>query len=480
MGSPLICRPIAGLAALWLSIVPTAALTAPLLSEADGRAIAAALLAGQDDGLSSSDVTGDVAQLAGGDALAARAASARLSAAAVSFAAAAHGAIADPHDIDPLFALRAPYDAQADFNSALGDGRLPAWAAGLARRDQSFRSLLKARQRYAAIAEKGGWPMLDQGPSLALGATGPTVATLRVRLSAEGFTSSPEHGPQQFDAGLASALGAFQSAHGLPADGVLTPQTRAALNVPVAVRIATIDLNLERARWLPNPLPENRIEVDIANATAVVYEGQSQVLQMRTIVGDRRHKTPSLASKITAIVFDPPWIVPESIASAELYPRERRSPGYLKRNGFHEIDGRLIQAPSDKSALGYLKFDMASPFGVYLHDTPTRDLFQKDSRWLSHGCIRVQQPRALADLLLSPAGWTKEAIEAAVAAKRTRRVQLPVAFPVLIVYRTAAAHSDGVVEFRPDIYGWDKILDAALERSTKTRRVTRATPTDGL
>jgi murein L,D-transpeptidase YcbB/YkuD len=128
------------------------------------------------------------------------------------------------------------------------------------------------------------------------------------------------------------------------------------------------------------------------------------------------------------------------------------------------VNGQLRQAPGPKAALGYVKIDIDSPFGVYLHDTPSRSLFSRDVRALSHGCVRVQSPRDLATLLLASQGWTREAVEAAIAAKSTRRVALGAPVPVILSYRTASAYPDGTVTFRPDVYGWDAKLIAAMAR----------------
>src|SRR5581483_2872606 len=250
------------------------------------------------------------------------------------------------------------------------------------------------------------------------------------------------------------ALAAFQVDHGVKPSKMLDAATLAALNVDAAARLAIIDVNLERARWLPRNLPGDRIEVDIAEPQATLYQAGAPVLGMRAIVGDPTRHTPSFASEVTAIVFNPPWVVPASIAAAELYPKERRSPGYLARNGFIVQDGQLIQKAGPKAALGFVKFDMPDPFAVYLHDTP--------SRWLCHGCVRLEQPRELATALLAAQGWSRAMVEAAIAAKATRRVELETHTPVFVVYRTVVAGSDGRAVFRPDVYGWDAELVAAL------------------
>jgi murein L,D-transpeptidase YcbB/YkuD len=154
--------------------------------------------------------------------------------------------------------------------------------------------------------------------------------------------------------------------------------------------------------------------------------------------------------------------VPPDIAAKELYPKQRRSPGYFARNDFYVSGGQLIQRAGPKSSLGYVKFDIPDAFDVYLHDTPARTLFARDKRWLSHGCMRIENPRDLAAALLGPQGWNRTTVDAAIAAGATRTVRLKTPVPVFVVYRTVVADAAGHASFRSDVYGWDAELEAAL------------------
>ncbi|MBS0408805.1 MAG: L,D-transpeptidase family protein [Proteobacteria bacterium] len=446
----------------------------PPLTPADGAAIAAAARAAAQDGLAVADLDPLAAALSAPDATARAGAEAMLSLAAVRIAEAQHGRLANPRAVDSDWALRAPFDAAKAFAAARAAGTIPAWAAALRPVQPGYVTLAAARARYADLAAKGGWPLLGAGPKVAVGAADPRVAILRARLAAEGYATpeikSPETTPEAalkaasvLDLPLSEALKAFQSRHALPANGVLDAATQAELDVPAATRLAVIDLNLERERWLPAALPADRIEVDIAAQVLTVFQSGQAALTMRAIVGNPTHHTPSFTTHTTAVVFNPPWVVPSSIASAELYPKERRSPGYFARNGFHIVGGQLVQAPGPKAALGYVKFDLVSPFGVYLHDTPSRSLFKRDRRALSHGCMRLEMPRELAALLLGKQGWSRADVDAAIAAGATRRVGLAIQTPVFVVYRTVTADAAGVLSVRPDIYGWDAKLAAALQ-----------------
>jgi murein L,D-transpeptidase YcbB/YkuD len=213
---------------------------------------------------------------------------------------------------------------------------------------------------------------------------------------------------------------------------------------------------------LPHALPADRIEVDIAGAEAVLFKANAPSLTMRVVVGDATHRTPMFASALEAVVFNPPWNVPRSIAEAEILPKAAKDPGYLARNAYVWVDGHLQQRPGPKSALGLVKFDLQNPFGVYLHDTPSRAAFQRRNRALSHGCMRLEMPQELAQRLLATQGWTPEAIDRAIDAKATLRTPLKTRTPLYVTYWTAVAGPAGQVDFRPDVYGWDRKLTSAL------------------
>jgi len=230
-----------------------------------------------------------------------------------------------------------------------------------------------------------------------------------------------------------------------------------------------IDANLERWRWLPHDLPDDRLELDTGAAEATLYVAGRPALQMRAIVGDPSHKTPMFASRVDAVVFNPPWNVPDSIARKEILPKAARDPGYLSRNGFVRTTQGLQQRPGPGNALGQVKFDLRSPFGVYLHDTPGRASFARRARTLSHGCMRLEQPRELAERLLAVQGWARARIDQAIAAGSTQRVSLRNPMPLFVVYRTASVDQDGWATFRRDRYGWDHKLLAALANSEHAR-----------
>jgi murein L,D-transpeptidase YcbB/YkuD len=355
-----------------------------------------------------------------------------------------------------------PLDVEAQLLAAVQRGQLPTAIEALSPKDPQYRLLVQLRGRYARYLQ-AGWPSLAPGPTLRQGASGAAVAALRARLAAEGYGAAAAG--EAFDAGLALVVGQFQAEHGLPADGVVGPATRAALNVSPQARLDQIEANLERRRWTPRDLPPERVEVDTSGATATFYRRGAALLDMRVIVGRPANPTPMFTALIDSIVFNPPWNVPAEIATKELWPKERRQPGYLQRNRFSVVQGRLVQAPGPGNALGALKFDFANPFGVYLHDTSAPQLFANDNRHLSHGCVRLEKPRDLAVLLLDEGG--PASVETALASIQTERDRLPRKIPLFVQHWTVVVQPNGRPLFRPDVYGWDRKLAAALRAADK-------------
>jgi murein L,D-transpeptidase YcbB/YkuD len=432
---------------------------APALAPADRAAVVAVLTAAPDDGLPGLTVQ---AAAAADDAV--------LRAAALAYARAQYGGRLTPSRINHEWALKPGMpDLAVGYAAAAAQGQAGAWLRASAPADPRYRALLLQRRLYAGLS----WGAVPAGPTLRPGAKSPRIEALRTRLLAEGYAlpaapdpkADPKADPTVMDAALAAALALFQTRHGLPADGALGPATVKALNVPAAARLEQIDANLERWRWAPRNLPDPRVEVDVAGQTVTLFVHGAPQLAMRAIVGRSIHRTPLFASTLRAVVFNPPWIVPTSIAVNELWPKERARPGYLARSGILQVNGGLMQPPGPTNPLGVVKFDFDSPFGVYLHDTNARGLFARPARALSHGCVRIEKPRELALYLLGQEGWTEERIDAAIAAGTTRRVGLAHATPIYVFYWTVAVGDDGAAAFRPDIYGWDAKLTAALARA---------------
>ena len=356
----------------------------------------------------------------------------------------------------------APYDPRADFAAAVAMDRLSAWLDGLPPPYAGYAALRRGLAAYRAMGASGGWGRVPAGPAFGLGDKSPRSTALRARLAIEDPALDPKGA--SFDEGLQQAVARAQRRFGLKPDGVVTSETLAALNQPVGQRILQIIANLERWRWLPPTMPATRLQVNSGAAIVTLFQDDAPVLSMKAVSGRVGDETPMLFSAIHSVVLNPPWNVPSSIATKELWPKETKTPGYLARNGFVTIktdDGgvRLQQKAGPKSALGRYKFDFDNPYGVYLHDTPTQSTFSRYGRQASHGCVRLEKPRALAEALLAGAPqWTPEAIQAAVDKGDTVRARLPQSVPVFIFYWTAFASPDGTMNFRSDPYNWDSLL----------------------
>lgn len=335
-----------------------------------------------------------------------------------------------------------------------------------------------ALAHYRALADTGGWPIVAGGPVMGLGDEGPRVIALRRRLQrtsdlVDSATSN------RYDGGVQEAVMRFQARHGLAIDGRVGVQTTAALNVSAAARAAQLALNMERWRRLP-PFAPTHIRVNIAAALLDVVEDGRLVSTMPVVVGDPKHQTPAFSATIVAVTFNPPWNVPRSIATHEILPRLRRDPGYLAANDIHILDRpqdpfgrnidwrriagfpfRLQQQPGPRNSLGLIKFEMPNAFDVYLHDTPTKALFDRPKRTLSHGCIRVSRPYELAQFVLRRGTWTRAAIDAVIAGGHTQHVPVEPPVPVHVIYLTAFVDDAGTVQFRDDVYGRDGLRAAA-------------------
>ncbi|WP_267396254.1 MULTISPECIES: L,D-transpeptidase family protein [unclassified Sphingomonas] len=367
-------------------------------------------------------------------------------------------------DFQRDWGLRPPaFDPLPGFTDAVRRDRLAAWFAALPPPYTGYDSLKTGLDRYRQIAADGGWATLAAGPDMTINATGPRVAALRKRLAIE--DKSVAASGDTFDLELVEAVRRAQRRYGLNPSGIVAGQTLAALNVPAAQRVHQIMANMERWRWLPQDLPRDRIQVNIAAAVLTVFDGDKPVTSMRAVTGRPGDETPMLSSAIHSVVINPPWNVPTGIATKELWPKEKANPGYFRRNGFKVIDGtRLQQQAGDQSALGRFKFDFANPYSVYLHDTPSRAKFASFSRLASHGCVRLEKPEELANLLLKgDATWTPEAVRAAVDKGDTVRARLAKPVAVYLLYWTAFASGNGQMNFRDDPYGWDGTLAAKIE-----------------
>ena len=398
--------------------------------------------------------------------------------AALDYARALHHGRLAASDFMENWGLRpAAYDPTADFVTAVQANRLSTWIAALPPPWSGYGTLRKALATYRAIDSAGGWHSIAPGPDLVPDATGDRVAALRERLTIEDHDLAK--GPARYDDDVVAAVRRAQRRYGLEPTGVAGASTIAALNVGAHDRVRQIEANMERWRWLPAELPAHRVQVNIAAAVLTAFDADKPVMSMRAVTGRPDDATPMLSSTIHSIVLNPPWNVPSSIATKELWPKEHAHPGYLKAHGFTVIgtgSGSRLQQNPKHSALGKVKFDFANPYGVYLHDTPSQGTFDRNSRLASHGCVRLAHPVALAKLMLqADPTWTSDAIDAALKKANTVRASLGDPVAVYLFYWTAYASADGKMTFLDDPYGWDRQLADRLTASAdRAKQMTAA------
>lgn len=368
--------------------------------------------------------------------------------------------------------------------------------AALAPQDRAYRALQKGLSRFTELAASGGWPSIPAGATLRPGEREARVRALRARLQAEDpaadLAAAPGSDPARYDKALAAAVERFQRVHGLAVDGAVGPLTLAALNVSAADRAAQIRVNLERLRWVARDMPADRLAVDITGFNAELHLDGALRWSSKVVVGRPARQTPVLLDEVQHIVLNPKWVVPPTILREDVIPGMIANAAYLKKRQLRVVDRsgqvvapelidwsgvrrtgfpyRIEQQSGADGALGRIKFALANGYAIYLHDTPSPAHFQKPVRALSSGCVRLEKPRELALLLLDdPQRWDKDALDAAIASRRTQSVPVGRYVPVLLLYRTAVADELGTVSFRSDIYDQDGAVRALLDTPARPR-----------
>ena len=263
---------------------------------------------------------------------------------------------------------------------------------------------------------------------------------------------------------LTSVIKLMQKSFGLNGDGVINYALIKVLNVSVKDRIAQLLINLERMRWVPKQPEENLIIVNIPEYSLHVFEREKKLFSMNVVVGKAAHSTVIFSNELKYVVFSPYWNVPPSIVRNEILPAIRRKPAYLanmnmEQTGYSGGLPVIRQKPGGANALGRVKFIFPNSYNIYFHDTPAKSLFREENRAFSHGCIRLAEPEKMAAYLLrNQPEWTTQKINEAMSASIEKWVILKDPIPVFIAYFTAWVDSEGLLNFRDDIYGHDKIL----------------------
>ena len=394
-----------------------------------------------------------------------------------------HMALGHPAAEDRASSARAT-DVLGAFDKMRAPTTLRAALRSLEPRHRGYRGLRTALADLRAVVLRGGWPSVDAQLWLE---PGDTADAETLQILAERLRSSGDLGDEWpsaadddlYDGVIVEAVRHFQRRHGLVRDGIVGPRTVAALNVPASARLEQVEINMDRWRRVPDNLGSTHVRVNIPEfRLRVVHDGESR-LRMRTIVGAPDTQTPIFSDRIRYLVFNPYWNVPDSIVRNEIAATGAEDPARLEEEGFEVLSGwdddaeaidpwavdweadriayRVRQRPGPDNALGRVKFMFPNRYSVYLHDTPARSRFEDPRRALSHGCVRVADPNALAEVLLSTTeAWPAERIVQAMNARERKAVRLDTPVPVHLLYFTAWVDGEGVIHFRDDVYGRDR------------------------
>jgi murein L,D-transpeptidase YcbB/YkuD len=344
----------------------------------------------------------------------------------------------------------------------------------------------QAVDRYAGIVTRGGWPQVPTVNELHRGDRHTSVPVLRTRLAASGDIDPNAAGNDVYDSYVEEAVRRFQARHGLTIDGVIRVETLAALNVPAPVRLAQLKVNVTRLRTLGANLGPRYVVANIPAARIEAIENGVAVSRHTAVAGKPDRASPEINSKIVQINFNPYWTVPASIVQKDLIPKMQDQPDYLTKNRIRIFDSHqkelqpsqinwysedarhysFKQDPGSLNSLGSIRINFPSAYGVYMHDTPLKNLFGEDFRFHSSGCMRVQNVRQLvAWLLEGTRGWSLEDIDRVIKSGERKDAQLAKPVPLHWVYVTAWAGADGVVQFREDIYNKDGLPGAQAATS---------------
>ncbi|ADM08662.1 hypothetical protein PB2503_02927 [Parvularcula bermudensis HTCC2503] len=366
-----------------------------------------------------------------------------------------------------------------------GQGKIERSISPFIPSNPQYERLQETLKTYRQIEEDGGWEALDVGPIVKPGDRHAVISPLRTRLAKEGFLDRQhDNGSPLLDRPLRSALIAAQAQHGIDEDGVFGPETARALNEPVESKIARLADSLYRWRELGD-LGDKYVWANIPSFRAEGWKNRRKEISMRAIMGQPDRPTPTFSDKVDYIVANPKWYVPSSIMQRDKLPKLQRDPGYAARGEYTVIDKttgeavspyevdwfaddvtaryRLVQGAGKGNALGRIKIIFPNQYSVYLHDTPTKSLFDHATRAFSSGCVRLEHPQEMAEWIARTNGQEKvDQIEMALRDKETERVELSAELPVHITYMTVTVDEAGTPTFWRDIYnkGQDEQLVA--------------------
>jgi murein L,D-transpeptidase YcbB/YkuD len=352
-----------------------------------------------------------------------------------------------------------------------------------------YQGLVEALERTRKIDADGGWPTVPAGRAIKPRSRDPRIPRIRARLAVTGELEGSARDSTVYDENLRRAVVLFKARHRLDSTATIDAATVAAMNVSAAARVGQIRANLERARWVLHGLADDFMLVNLPAFKAYRIRGGRNVWESRTQIGDEAMQTPTFRATLRTVVLNPDWTVPRSIIVEEIAPDMSSGKDAVAAQGLVITDPEgnpispasidwgsvtgesfpydLKQPPGPRNALGRVKFLFPNRYSIYLHDTPSQQLFNSTRRTFSHGCIRLQNALDLAELLLRDQGWDKKRIDEVLASGETRNIALEPPVPILIVYWTVSVGASGEIRHGEDIYRLDPRLLAALDSAPR-------------
>ncbi len=402
--------------------------------------------------------------------------------------------VLNPRRIDEGLVRSVPYRDRSATLAAFAKSSPAAFIRKLPPQTPEYTRLMKQKMKFEVAVGKGGWgPEIRGGRKLEPGDSGERVTALRNRLIRMGYL--PRNASASYDSKMTEAVRAFQSDHGLAADGVAGPATIEAVNVSMETRMTQIIVAMERERWINLDRGKRHVWVNLTDFSAAIVDDGKVTFRTRSVIGanDRDRRSPEFSDTMDHMVINPTWNVPRSIATKEYLPVLQQDPTRLSHLRLIDGAGRTVnpmtvdftqfdantfpfdmkQDPSRGNALGLVKFMFPNRYNIYLHDTPDKSLFQRAKRAYSHGCIRLNDPFDFAYTLLAKQVSNPESyFQNILATRKETRVDLKEPIPVHLVYRTAFTQAKGRIQFRGDVYGRDaKIWRALRDQGVVLRSV---------
>ncbi len=395
--------------------------------------------------------------------------------------------ILNPSSIDEGIAREVVYRDRANtLRDFAGADRPGAFLARLAPQSREYRSLMKEKLRLEALVASGGWGQTIPTGALKPGQSGAAVVALRDRLIRMGYLKRSAAG--SYDINIRNAVQKFQDTHGMAPDGVAGKATVAEINVSAEKRLKSVIVAMERERWLNRDLGDRHITVNLTDFTARIVDFGETTFETRSVVGknasDRR--TPEFSDQMEHMIINPSWYVPRSIMTKEYLPKLRNNPNAASHLIITDRRGRRVdrsemdfsqytatdfpfdmrQPPGARNALGKVKFMFPNKYNIYLHDTPEKNLFRREVRAYSHGCIRLANPFGFAYAILARQVADPESyFQSILKTGQETKVVLDRPIPVHLIYRTAFVSTTGDIEFRRDVYGRDAKIWSALSQA---------------